>query len=498
MKVCAKCGAELQPGQTACGVCGAPVEAAAGEGAPVDGVRADRPRPTAASPAPGGFRLSVRPSPRAGAAYAGKSAAARRDEPATAQAAAPPASSTPGPATPPERNPRAQAAFVLVDEAAPATGPAPATRPEPAPRTPPPARFSPTTPVPSLGGPSLASSSLASPSEPRSRFDELGFLFAKRRPPTIALVGMSNVGKTFFFNRLEHIAREEGMALRRRTGLGAIDFDVGGRRPWERDIQSTRETIVYSLGRSGKKSRDSLWIIDMRGEVFREALERHFRDSRLEEVKEFWMILAAAQAYILMTPAAEALQLGDDESDVLWDLTQGLEPMSAAIHMLERRIAQNGGDVQKAVEALAALTPQDLADELDHPRERCRKPVLMLLTQADVMLKAARQRFGAAADLDSDPMRVAAWRSRSLFNQLLGWFDYFKIDFVTACDGHDRSRTVMDIRNPSYGVWESLTWAKRMAKRAGRRATAPLWRTRYAVLYRRLVDGNFRDGLSRR
>jgi hypothetical protein len=489
MNTCVKCGADLQPGQTACGVCGAPVE-----GVVVEGVVAERPRP-AASAAPGGFRLSVRPSPRAGGAYAGRGATARRAEPAPTQPT-PPASASPItpaiPAAPADKlepltnpQPRAQAAFVLVEEGASLSGPAP--KPAPAAPIKPSSRFIPTPPLP----PVVASS------EPRTRFDELGFLFGKDRPPTIALVGMSNVGKTFFFTRLEHIAREEGMALRRRTGLGAVDFDVGGRRPWERDIQSTRETIVYSLGRSGKKSRDSLWIIDMRGEVFREALERHFRDSRLEEVKEFWMILAAAQAYILMTPAAEALQLGDEESDVLWDLTQGLEPMSAAIHMLERRIAQTG-DVQKAVEALAALTPQDLADELDHPRERCRKPVLMLLTQADVMLKAAHKRFGAAADLDSDPMRVAAWRSRSLFNQLLGWFDYFKIDFVTACDGHDRSRTVMDIRNPSYGVWESLTWAKRMAKRAGRRATAPLWRTRYAVLYRRLVDGNFRDGLSRR
>jgi hypothetical protein len=290
------------------------------------------------------------------------------------------------------------------------------------------------------------------------------------------------------------------MALRLRTRTGAADFAVGKRRPWEKDIQSTRETLVYSLGKSGRSSRESLWIIDMRGEVFSKALEHHFRDARQEEIRDFWMILAAAQAFILMTPAAEALQLEEAERDSIWDLSQGLEPMSAAVHLLERKIAETGS-VQAAVEALAALTPDELADELDSPRERCRKPLLMLLTQADVMLSAARAAFGdsiTAADLDSDPMRVAAWRSRGLFRQLLGWFDYFKVDFVTACDGHDRSGTVMDLRKPSYGVWEALHWAKRMAQRAAKPVTAPLWRTRWAVAWRRLVDANFRDALSRR
>jgi hypothetical protein len=451
MTSCVKCAAELAPDQTACPVCGAPIETAAP--APLPSLH---PGGANAAIGGGGFRLSVRPTNRASAAAASTVPAAPPREPVSAE-------------TPPMA---AAGGFVLVEPAAPNH-------------------------FPHLVGP--AEPEPARPAAPRSRFEELGFLFAKRRPPTIALVGMSNVGKTFFFTRLEHIAREEGMALRRRTQAGSVEFGVGARRPWEKDVQSTRETVVYSLGRSGKTGRDALWIIDMRGEVFREALEHHFRDARLEEVRDFWMILAAAQAYILMTPAADALHLGETpEEDALWDLSQGLEPMSAAIHLLERRIAATG-DIPRAVGALSAMGPEELGDELDKPRPRCRKPVLMLLTQADVMLGEARRRLGeAGADLDADPMRVVAWRSRGLFRQLLEWFDYFKVDFVTACDGHDRDRTVMDVRKPSYGVWEAVGWARRMARRSGRRWTRRVWRTRYAVLYRRIIDKNFRDGLSRR
>lgn len=456
MTTCGNCGADIPPGRTACGVCGAPVEAGATPANPP-------PRPPEATRPAGGFRLSVRPAPRGGAALAAQRSSPRRDDPAPSTAPVVPEPAAVRPAT----------GFVLVGEGTagpstpPSSVPAPASAPPPAAAT------------------------------PRSRFEELGFLFDKRRPPTIALVGMSTVGKTFFLARLEHIAREEGMTLRQRTRTGSIDFAVGARRPWEKDIQGTGETVVYSLGRSGKRSRDSLWIIDMRGEVFRDALKNHFRDSRVEEVRDFWMILAAAQAFVLMTPAAEALQLVDSDEDALWDLSLGLEPMSAAIHLLETKIAETGS-LAAAVEAMATLDPHALAEDLDGPRERCRKPVLMLLTQADVMLQAARARFGEDGELDSDPMRVAAWRSRGLFMQLLGWFDHFKIDFVTACDGHDRSMKIMDVRRTSYGVWEAVTWARRMARRSARPATARFWRTRYAVLYRRMIDANFRDALSKR
>jgi hypothetical protein len=55
----------------------------------------------------------------------------------------------------------------------------------------------------------------------------------------------------------------------------------------------------------------------------------------------------------------------------------------------------------------------------------------------------------------------------------------------------------MDLRKPSYGVWEALHWTRRMAMRASQPA-APIWRTRWAVRWRRLIDANFRDALSRR
>lgn len=332
-----------------------------------------------------------------------------------------------------------------------------------------------------------------------SRFDELGFLFDRKRPPTIALVGKSDVGKTFFLTRLEHIAIERGMKLRQRTKDGSVDFAPGAARPWEKDVQSTAGTVVYSLGRSGRKDKESLWIIDMRGEVFRKAYESHFRDAREEEVQDFWMILAAAQAFIVMTPAASALNLVRTEAaDDLWDLSRSLEPLSAAVHLLDRRIAQRGG-VRAAVEALLAMAPDDLGDELDRPRDRCRKPALVLLTQADLMRSAARAHSNPnvaahAEQLDADPMLVMGVRSRATFNQLLGWFDYFKIDFVTACDGHGGG-TRMDTRRPGYGVWEALDWTARTIKRTRKTPSAVLWRTRYAVACRKLLDTGFNRSL---
>lgn len=332
-----------------------------------------------------------------------------------------------------------------------------------------------------------------------SRLDDLGFLFARKRPPTIALVGKSNVGKTFFLTRLEQIAIERGMKLRQRTKEGSVDFAPGAARPWEKEIQSTAGTVVYSLGRSGRKDKDALWIVDMRGEVFRTALQSHFRNAREEEVQDFWMILAAAQAFILLTPAAAALDLiRDEDADDLWDISRSLEPLSGAVHLLDRKVARAGG-VKAAVEALVAMSPEELSDELDRQRDRCRKPILMLLAQADAMRAAARAHSNPnvaahAEQLDADPMLVMGMRSRATFSQLLGWFDYFKIDFVTACDGH-AGGTRMDTRRPSYGVWETLDWTRRTVARTRKGLPAALWRTRYAVGYRKLVDAGFNRGL---
>lgn len=340
------------------------------------------------------------------------------------------------------------------------------------------------------GEPKILDEAPAVVSEPLSPLEQL---LADDRPPTIALIGRSEVGKSFYFRRLHEEAHRRGGALDELLPDGQTrPINAEGSQPWDRTVSSTGNFAIYQLRHHRKGGDVRTWIVDMRGEDFRQALDDRFRLNEAEQRRKFWLVMGAADIFMLMSPASESL--GRTHDDVLDRLSRGFRSLSAAIQLASKR--PPGVDLATAVRDLSALPENEVDKKLLEQEGRCRKPLLLLLSKADEF----RFRLAENGDwrVDEDPAGIMAKSAPALLKHLLAWFAYFKVDFVTACDGHDGTSTI-DLENkPGFGVSESMQWALTMSRRAANARMAPLYRTELAYKMRSLVNLRFAAALNRR
>jgi hypothetical protein len=311
------------------------------------------------------------------------------------------------------------------------------------------------------------------------------------RPPTIALLGLADTGKTFFFKRLSELAAGVGYKLTEKASerlgiVGGIE-EFLGYGP-EVVIDNTQKTTVWSLS-SERAKVPELWIVDIQGEYFRLALQPSLAPVELIKMAVA-PVLAASDALIVMAPAAQVLipertrQLAGAGKPGLKELVEAVVRLTRTMTLL--RHAARGRNVSVAIDELRALSLDELTTKLDEAKGVSTTPLEILLSQADEYLKA-----GEDPHCDADPFLAAARiRNGAVINLLRAHFEFFRIDFVTACEGAERKK--FDADKPSWGVWESVRWVRQTLHMRERKYLRWAVSTHHAIRLRRVLDPQFR------
>ncbi|HWE45016.1 MAG TPA: hypothetical protein VG407_03225 [Caulobacteraceae bacterium] len=311
---------------------------------------------------------------------------------------------------------------------------------------------------------------------------------AAGRPMAVALLGMPDAGKTFLFDRIRALAEaEEGCAFN-----VAWTDDPGGLRQKKfgdkQKYKTTTNVTVYGLTHEAKPKND-LWIVDVGGEFFNRALETDFEPQTVVKGR-IGPALALCNALILMMPARDALieedsaKLAEIDRPNLGELTAAVVKLARILNFMNARI--HGGDLKSAVEELTSLDADELRARIGEARGMSGYPLLLLLSQADLYVDAMAEDPYA----DADPFLTVARRHRSVISHLRSHFEFFKIDFVTACN--DAAGGEFDKTKESWGVWDALKWIRRTIRARNNRRLRWFARTDRALHLRWLLDPSFR------
>jgi hypothetical protein len=292
----------------------------------------------------------------------------------------------------------------------------------------------------------------------------------KTRPRVVVMFGDSTSGKTFFIERAKH----------NRLGYHNIRPKGKHREP----IKGTEGVETHTFANRG----DIMIFVDVEGDRFSAAMRNNLDGG----FRPFLEAIAHADGLIFLLPATRTLIPGsyardnpaivsaDDDAEKLENLLSCVTSI-AAFHryIASRRIMQTSSrdrmerSTQQAVDAFFALGGEEREDAL-RSEARSDKPALLLLSKGDV--------YGAyvgSEDYDADPWGSLATAetpaARVLIKAFQDSFSRFRVDFVTACEGHvefpdpsnpEKRNTVFDPRLPDHGVVSSLKWMKQEIDRS--------------------------------
>jgi hypothetical protein len=313
--------------------------------------------------------------------------------------------------------------------------------------------------------------------------------------PTIVVIGSTSVGKSFF---LQQVIRHTQTSFQHRATKidpGEIDapdeskvMSESGSEPRERrvppgdDLPITRNVFIHELTMATEGRKDKvIRLIDLPGEFFKAALDAKHKIAAvgLRRVAMLYAALATAEGVVFLIPSDHILTTdatSDDrriarESAVLMgQIRQICNMMEVAVlrhrEADEARISQGlagsgVSDVEQAVDEIVRLpVDQILARMKRDGAGRSQKPVVALFSRADLCFGVGEDRSSAGLNgqlREHDPFWCAARYLPQLVGQLKAGFDDFKIDFVTAAEGHIGD-TMLAEDAVSLGELKPIAW----------------------------------------
>ncbi|MBV8685264.1 MAG: hypothetical protein JOZ90_16225 [Alphaproteobacteria bacterium] len=293
--------------------------------------------------------------------------------------------------------------------------------------------------------------------------------------PTIVVIGSTKVGKSFFLTQV--VRRTQADYQHRVTKIDPAEADLPDEGDVMRstdaaaeeegeesgdDIEITRHVFIHELttvasdGRSDKIIR----LIDLPGEFFQAALEAREKIAavRIRRVAMLYAALGAAEGIVFLvpgdhvmtaTPTARDADIAQKSAVLMGQIRQTCNMMEAAVRA--EREARGGGsegtadgaaltDLERAVRQLVALETDQVLERMKREGGgRSQKPVVALFSRADLCFGVGegRSSLGVGGQLrEHDPFWCAARYLPPLVRQLKAGFDDFKIDFLTAAEGH--------------------------------------------------------------
>jgi hypothetical protein len=292
----------------------------------------------------------------------------------------------------------------------------------------------------------------------------------KTRPRVIVMFGDSTSGKTFFIERAKY------------DRLGYANIRPQGQR--SEPIKGTEGIETHTFANRG----DIMIFVDVEGDRFSAAMRFNFEVA----FRPYLEAIAHADGLIFLLPATRtlvpdsyardnpAIVAAKDDAEKLENLLSSVTSIAAFQRFIAaRRIMQTSSrerteqSTQAAVDAYLNLSEEERVEAL-RSEARSDKPALLLLSKGDVYGE-----FVGRDDYDADPWGSLATAetpaARILVKAFQDSFARFRVDFVTACEGHvefpdprnrDVRDTIFDPTRTDYGVVSSLKWMKQEIDRS--------------------------------
>lgn len=349
---------------------------------------------------------------------------------------------------------------------------------------------------------------------------------AKPRPLVIGLIGFSTTGKTWFLERLK-LELDHSHTIR--PNWWDRVSERGSKIQGTRGVSLHRFVFQQPHKRGASAGGFSFYVLDIEGELYREAVRGHFSNSESADLLE---TIILCSGYLFILPAAE--YLFDDELHERGALIPGLpseEVLQRAFEMnnirdpgaiararremserrhIQMKVLHNSvtelatliAYVEKAGDAQTALR-QGLSDQklLDFMEKRgglCAKPAALVLTMADNMEPViaasskvdGRLRAGGGTSYDQDPLVTTMYFKPKILDRLARSFRWWKVEFATAWEGH-RGGDEPDTKSAQFGLLEIIEWFW-----TARRDARPAWwkrrvGTSAAIRLRALLEPGF-------